>query len=47
MTLIPISNRLAVLGKWAEMAQPVRVFAYAFREFVYDVGEQYDSDSWP
>ena len=43
MTLIRISNRLAVLGKWAQLDPPlpaVPVPAYAFHEFAsYGVGE--------
>ena len=42
MTLIRISNRLAVLGKWAEVdppRPPAPVPAYALHEFAYAVGE--------
>ena len=40
MTLIRISNRLAMLSKWAQMVPPPLLpFAYAFHEFAYAVGE--------
>ena len=41
MTLIRISNRLAVLSKWAQLIPPrlPALAASAFHEFAYDVGE--------
>ena len=42
MTLIRISNRLAMLSKGAQLTPPpllVPVLPYAFHEFAYAVGE--------